>query len=107
MESEFSALLGALQGFETCLVECHVHTAAAIGVLTADKTDPEINAYMASSAAGPPEWLPTLSLMQAVGQLSATYIDLPLGTWDVVCFRASPSEPPTITGRSTLHVSPA
>ena len=83
------------------------NTAAAIGVLTAEKTDAEINAYMASSPAGPPEWFPMLLLLRATAQPSATYIDLPLGTWDVLCFRAPNSEQPTITGRGTVHISPS
>ncbi len=84
-----------------------INTVVAIGRLTTEKTDAEINAYLATAPTSLPEWFPMLTQLQAIGKPSATYIDLPLGTWDFLCIQAPTSALPTISGRGAVHISPS
>ena len=82
-------------------------TAVAVGSLVSDHSDNEINQYLATSPTSPPDWFPLLTLVQALAAPSNTYIDLRIGTYDVVCFVAGGSIQPKTTGRAVLHISPA
>ncbi|MGZ4790232.1 MAG: nucleoside hydrolase [Ilumatobacteraceae bacterium] len=79
-------------------------TAVAIGSLIGNRSDEEIDQYLATSPAGPPDWFPLLSLLLAPAQPTSTYIDLPLGNYDVVCFVTNDTKALRTTGRVVLHI---
>jgi hypothetical protein len=52
-----------------------------------------------------PEWFPVLRVFQAVDAPTSTYINLPIGTYDVLCASVDKAGIAHVTGRTVVHIS--
>ena len=78
-------------------------SAAAVGTIEPGRTDAEIEAFLATSPAGPPPWFAVSALLQTEDGPAESLVALAPGDFTVVCIEPG-TEGATVTGRAALHV---
>ena len=78
----------------------------AIGTLADGRTPADVDSYLATSPAGPPDWFPVVALLQPVeGRPASALVELRPGDLDVVCI-APEGTALRVVGTATLTVIP-
>jgi pyrimidine-specific ribonucleoside hydrolase len=77
--------------------------AVAVGAIEQGRTDAEIEAFLATSPAGPPPWFTLSALLQTDDAPASTLVDLRPGDLTVVCLELG-AQGPQVTGRAALRV---